>query len=610
MELVVRPRGDIFTQPGEFRALRRRIREAAVGLDVPTVLVYAFDPRTRILPFLFADKRMVPAGIRLIAATLCDCGLTHNRVVLQQWTPRLRPSLAKLHGRSPEMLLISSMQIHAERLYELIADACTMPDSDRPLIVAGGPKAIYEPWDVFAVGGVPTVTADVAVRGEAFVFAQLLEVLISYRRNGGTMRQAFQQARDDRALDDVLGLVYRPEDPAEAPGCLIDTGPQRLVEDMDEDPPVLDAFAQLEPPHRGTTLRPDPIELNRVHRHAPIAPLDMTHGCKFRCDFCPIPAFNQRTFRVKSGERLADEMLQLKEHAGISHFFGTCDNFFNNRQRAIDILEPMTRRAWNHKRFKNNVRWGTESTQFDAYKNLDLMRLARRAGMRALWFGIEDLTGSLVRKGQSAESARELFEELDAVGICPMPMMVHHDAQPLLSRGDLSGLVNQVVFLRRAGAISMQITSLTPAVGSKGYERTFESGCVLERVGRMPVGEWQIDGNHVVATNSPSPWTVQMRLLAGYAAFYNPLNLLMGLIKPRRRLFLADVGVQAVGMYALTRTAVNYLLWAGKMWWGPIVRRTVPPEPTWRLISPNDLPRRDVSGTRLDAEPPLKLRLG
>lgn len=606
MELAIRPRDDLYTKPGEFPALRRSIREMVAGLDVPTVIVYAFDSRTRILPFLFADKTMVPGGVRSIASTLCECGLTQNRVVLQQWTPRFRPSLAKLGGRSPEMLLISSMQIHAQRLYQLIEDACTVPQEDRPLIMVGGPKAVYEPWDVFAIGGAPNVSADIAVRGEAYVFARLLEVLVSYRRSGGTMRQAFENARGDGALDKVLGLVYQPEDAATAPGCLIDTGIQRLVEDMDEQPSVLDGLGQLEPPHRGEALRSKPIELNRVHRHAPIAPLEVTHGCKFHCHFCPIPAFNQRTFRSRSGESLGEEMVQIREHTGIHHFFGTCDNFFNDRQRAIDLLEPMVEIIRRDRKTKKHIRWGTEATQFDAYKNLDIMPLARKTGMRALWFGIEDLTGNLVKKGQSAESARELFKELDALGICPMPMMVHHDAQPLISRGDMSGLINQILFLRNAGAISMQITSLTPSVGSKGYEQTYESGAVLDRVRGTPVGEWQIDGNHVVATSSPSPWTVQMRLLAGYASFYNPINMLMGILRPRRRLFLGDVGIQAVGMYALARTAVKYMLWAGKMWLGPVTRHTTAPQPTWKLIRPEDVPH----AAKPDGEPPLKIRLG
>jgi len=610
VELSVRPRDDVFTQPGEFPALRARVREMAAGLDIPSVVVYAFDRRTRILPYLFADKMMVPAGVRLIGATLYDCGLTTTRIVLQQWTPRFRPSQARLDGRCPEMLLIGSMQIHAEQAYKLIADTCSMPPSERPLILVGGPKGIYEPWDVFAIGGDPNVTADVAVRGEAFVLAQLLEVLLAYRKSGGTMRQAFEQARRDRALESVLGLVYRPDDPDEAPGCLVDTGTQRIVNDLDELPPALDGFRLLEPPGRHTTLRPGPIELSRLHKHAPIAPLEMTKGCKFHCDFCPIPAFNQRTFRNKSGERLADEMEQVNRHTGIRHFFGTCDNFFNNRKRAEAMLDVLVKRSWDNKRLKNHVRWGTESTQYDACKNLDLMRLARRGGMRALWFGIEDLTGALVKKGQDAESARELFAELDRVGICPMPMMVHHDAQPLLSRGNLSGLINQVIFLRRAGAISMQICSLTPSVGAAGYERMFEDGCVIESVSGRPVGQWQIDGNHVVATSSPSPWLVQMRLLAGYAAFYNPLHLAESLVRPRKRLFLADVGLQVVGMYALARTAVKYLHWAARLWSGPFTRHTSPPAPSWKLISPAELRPPDAEAHHSGPASSAKARVG
>jgi len=384
VELAVRPRGDVFTQPGEFLALRARVREMAAGLDIPSVVVYAFDPRTRILPFLFADKRMVPAGVRVVGSTLHDCGLTHTRIVLQQWTPHFRPSVARVDGRPPEMLLVGSMQIHAEKAYQLIADACTVPESQRPLILAGGPKAIYEPWDVFAIGGDPNVSVDLAVRGEAFVLAQLLEVLLAYRKSGGTMRQAFEQARRERALEDVLGLVYRPDNPSEAPGCLIDTGTQRLVEDLDELPPILDGYRLLEPPHRRATLSARPLELNRVRRHAPIAPLVITHGCKFRCDFCPIPAANQRTFRSKSGQRLADEMELLNRNAGIKFFFGTCDNFFNDRERAEEILVDLVRRSWDNRRLKNHVRWGTESTQYDAYKNLDLMQLGARGPAGAL----------------------------------------------------------------------------------------------------------------------------------------------------------------------------------------------------------------------------------
>jgi len=155
----------------------------------------------------------------------------------------------------------------------------------------------------------------------------------------------------------------------------------------------------------------------------------------------------------------------------------------------------------------------------------------------------------------------------------------------------------------------MQVCSLTPSVGSRGYEKTFENGFVIDRVGGYPLEHWQIDGNHVVATSSPSPWLVQLRLLAAYAAFYNPLHLLEGLVRPRQRLFLADVGIQVVGMYALARTAVKYLRWSGRMWWGPVTRQTAPPASSWRLVDPAELDRPGRETRRPDAAPAVKATL-
>ena len=81
----------------------------------------------------------------------------------------------------------------------------------------------------------------------------------------------------------------------------------------------------------------------------------------------------------------------------------------------------------------------------------------------------------------------EAFRLLRERGICPMPMMMHHDAQPLLSLRGHYGLLNQVRLLRKAGAISLQVLMITPATGSRLYEPTFESGMVYESVaGRHP----------------------------------------------------------------------------------------------------------------------------
>jgi hypothetical protein len=115
LELHRREKGDQYTRRGEYPELRRRIRDKVTGLNIPSAVVYAFDGRTRLLPYFFTSHHMAPAGARAVGSALFDSGLINTRIVLQQWTPRFQPSRAKLGGEPIEMLLVSSMQIHAER---------------------------------------------------------------------------------------------------------------------------------------------------------------------------------------------------------------------------------------------------------------------------------------------------------------------------------------------------------------------------------------------------------------------------------------------------------------------------------------------------------------
>ena len=75
----------------------------------------------------------------------------------------------------------------------------------------------------------------------------------------------------------------------------------------------------------------------------------------------------------------------------------------------------------------------------------------RRAGVWALWLGVEDMSGALVRKGQHADRTEEAFRLLREHGIFPVPMLMHHDGQPLVSFRSRAGLINQLGRLRRAG---------------------------------------------------------------------------------------------------------------------------------------------------------------
>src|SRR4051812_31556038 len=123
MELPRRPRGDELLRPGELTQLRARLRRVAAAHDLTTVIACAFDHRTRMLPFIYADTRMAPAGVRSIGSAMVDAGFDKTRIVLQQWNRRFRPSAMRLDGRVPDLFMVSSMGLHSDRCMDLIRDA-------------------------------------------------------------------------------------------------------------------------------------------------------------------------------------------------------------------------------------------------------------------------------------------------------------------------------------------------------------------------------------------------------------------------------------------------------------------------------------------------------
>jgi hypothetical protein len=207
----------------------------------------------------------------------------------------------------------------------------------------------------------------------------------------------------------------------------------------------------------------------------------------------------------------------------------------------------------------------------------DYLPLAREAGVQALWLGVEDMTATLINKGQTVDKTVEVFRLLRQHGICPMPMMIHHDSQPLYTRGDPYGLLNQVRLLRKAGAVSFQVFMMTATVGARNYEQAFTSGLVYESVGGRKVEQRMFDGNYVIQSAHKKPWQKQLNLMAAYVYFYNPLRLLGALIRPKSKVFLADACLQLLGMWGLTQTIRRTLGWALRLMLGKIRRGTKAP---------------------------------
>jgi hypothetical protein len=348
-------------------------------------------------------------------------------------------------------------------------------------------------------------------------------------------------------------------------------------------------YRLLEPPGGSETLASQALAADRVRKVSPISSLVLTFGCKFACQYCPIPAYNQRQHRLKSPARIAEDMWRLNKEYGLRYFFGADDNFFNHKPRTLEIVQTLASAEYDGVRLCKKARWYTEVTVHDTLQMKDHLPLVRESGCRALWLGVEDMTATLVNKGQTIDKTQEAFSRLRAAGICPMPMMMHHDTQPLYSRKGHYGLLNQIKLLRKAGAVSLQVLMITPSAGTKLYEGTFNSGMVFDSVGGRRVLPHMYDGNYVVASTLKRPWRKQLNLLMGYIYFYNPIWLAVGLLRRKSPVGLKPVGMQAVGMLGALATIRRTFTWAIRLMFGKIQRLSQPPQ--------SKVPMRSVDGS-------------
>lgn len=139
--------------------------------------------------------------------------------------------------------------------------------------------------------------------------------------------------------------------------------------------------------------RPKVENLDRLpmysYEHYPVEELGLDllrieagRGCPFSCTFCSTATFFQRSFRLKSAQRLVTELDRLHARYGCADFKLDHDLFTVNRRKVMEFCEAVEDRGY---------RWRA-SARVDLVDEELLARMAR-AGCVGLYFGIE--TGSV-----------------------------------------------------------------------------------------------------------------------------------------------------------------------------------------------------------------------
>lgn len=187
----------------------------------------------------------------------------------------------------------------------------------------------------------------------------------------------------------VAGLVYRDGDQ------VIKNPRPKMLENLD-DMPFLDY-----------SLLKTKTGLNEKKTFG----IDVGRGCPFSCVFCSTKTFWGRKYRLKSPQRICEEMQDLHSKYGATSFKFTHDMFTLNRDKVEETCRRM-----NELDFK--VKWGC-SARLDCI-DPELIDVMADSGMYGIYMGIE--TGSprmqkLINKRLNLDRAVEIAAYLKSKNI-------------------------------------------------------------------------------------------------------------------------------------------------------------------------------------------------
>ncbi len=251
---------------------------------------------------------------------------------------------------------------------------------------------------------------------------------------------------------------------------------------------------------RTPTPRRDLIARSARH-YATTAALETGRGCAHGCRYCSITAFHQRTHRSRPLERVLAELQTLPR--GVMF---VDDNIIGDRDYARALFTAMV---------PMNKRWISQCS-IEIADDAELLALAKRAGCRGLFVGVETLSAENLRAvGKEFNDASRMLERLRTIrraGIgVQAGVIVGMDAD------DVAVFERTLEFLERARVDALQLNILTPLPGTPLFED-------FRRAGRILDTDWSLyDFRHVVIR--PARMT-PVQLQAGadwlYREYYRP----------------------------------------------------------------------------------------
>lgn len=237
----------------------------------------------------------------------------------------------------------------------------------------------------------------------------------------------------------------------------------------------------------------------------PLALVETSRGCPYRCSFCAVWQFYRGSYRAKSPERVVEELERIED----PFVLFVDDNFLADPQRAEEIALLIRKRG-----IRRRYTFQARSDSIVRYP--ELLRLWREVGLKGVFIGFEGVTDEdlrALRKGSSVtDNDRALFflKGLD------IDVWASFIVEPDFTREDFRRLKE---YVRSRGVKTPSFSVLTPLPGTKLYE---------ERKGELTTSDYDLfDIAHAVLPTRLPLGQFYEEFCGLYRAAYSSWELIM-----------------------------------------------------------------------------------
>jgi radical SAM superfamily enzyme YgiQ (UPF0313 family) len=233
-----------------------------------------------------------------------------------------------------------------------------------------------------------------------------------------------------------------------------------------------------------------------------VIPIMTSRGCPFNCNFCSVTEMFGRGYRVRSIDKVLEELEPFKD----KKIFFVDDHFVVNKKRTREMLDKIKASNFSGK-------WSAQ-LRTEVSKDLPLVQKMKDSGCSTVYIGFESVNPDSLKemhKAQDVEDIRRSIEVFRNNGIFIHGMFMFGSDS---DKKDIFKTTSD--FCLKSGITSVQYLIITPLPGTEFYRK-------IESENRLLHKDWKYyDAMHVVfQPKNLSPHELQQGMIDSFSVFYS-----------------------------------------------------------------------------------------